>query len=1308
MTAVEVRPLHLHTVESLCTDLVSGRPIGVGTDNAPFGLSGDAPRAVLDWYRRNPGRWKANVSQADAEALVDAALAKPPMLPAADARLATASARRLTLKRIEAHRFAGLHAYGPVDRPPPVFVYEPQAAVTLFEGLNGSGKTSLVNAVIWALTGQVLRPQRSPESGAEEFQCRLDGPAKDDEPTLHRLTPVTPLPDPAVYRPEQEWVAADTWVELSFADETGALLPPIRRTQTRTVRGKLEETLPNLAVLGIDPIALRTGTIMPGLLPFIQIGSASELGRAVAELTGLASLADLAAHAGRAKRRIDGEFVKAKERDIETADEAYNRTRTDLVNQLKAHPAISPTTLPPTPSKDASIEESLRNLVEHFEQAKAKALGAAKSVLGENFDPDDAKARSDLEDNIAPALAEAQQLGRLSSAARLAGLGKLTANDIADVQARLANILLEANVLATLAVDPSRAARTRLYARVAAWVQEHPDDARRDDQCAVCGSDLHDACDPVTGRPVSEHLEEARSRDAALLSQTLKHWAETTLGALKKDLPATLQSELNVDLPDHPSALIRATLIDELFATMPFARVLGNLKSRTAAACDAVIASWPPLPPAIVTALPSGLGDLSALQTAMSRLDRALLFATWRRDNDAAEAAFLVAIIGLMPKAGRETAEGSLISHLMSLDVIVKSAAPITAALSACARLKSDLSIRRTAERRLAAYSKASVAIEEVISLGSLAEQQVEQLRLQLQENAATWRRRIYAGAFPSTEHELVETGMTSEGQLELLVGARGVTAPAQHVANASALRASLFGFYLAFWEYVLRDRGGLKLLILDDPQELLDEENRERLAHAFAHLLEAEAQLIITTNDRRFAGHVATVIRKTTTIDHRSIHPVTPTRATLQTALSVVEIQRRQEAYEADIDDASAAREYASEFRLFLEARLGDLFDDAAYPAWSATNPAPDMVDHLNRLRGLVRTPPSDLFRSRALKNLCDDPALADGASTLALLNKAHHPRKYEIRPKEVAAAAADLIRLRKAADKAHEECRRWRRREKAEVTKSDIVSLTPITRPNLRVVIHPDLAAFTRSAATGETQEVEAEVLDAKWFVDKALFYLRCDNFGFAAPRGAIVIVQATPSMVGDRRLVIARRNASIFARRLLRSPSSGLVALAAETPDPRNSPQTLLLPESEVSLHQVVGVLFDDRLSPPSAKTEAVMIDSARVLERIETAYRVKEDSAVPLALPKQIALGGKCIPLDEFGGHKDALVALTLDDGSSIFKRVGSALPSPLSHLRQFESIGGLGESQTLSLNARQPGVRSVSEARLIVGVLYHGP
>ena len=77
------------------------------------------------------------------------------------------------------------------------------------------------------------------------------------------------------------------------------------------------------------------------------------------------------------------------------------------------------------------------------------------------------------------------------------------------------------------------------------------------------------------------------------------------------------------------------------------------------------------------------------------------------------------------------------------------------------------------------------------------------------------------------------------------------------------------------------------------------------------------------------------------------------------------------------------------------------------------------------------------------------------------------------------------------------------------------------------------------------------------------------------------------------------------------------------------------------------------------------------------------------------------------LAEFGQHKDSLVALALDDGSSILKRVGAALPGDLSHLRQFESIGGFGSSQVLSIGKTHKGFQSVTNARIVIGVLYQG-
>ncbi len=159
----------------------------------------------------------------DVEAMVSAMPTVPPILPIPEI-VTPKRGRRLRLAKVTAHRFAGVHAYGTVETPPPDFVFEPHESITLFEGWNGAGKTSLLNTIIWCLTGELLRPQRQPETGQQDFNGLFvrSSIGLNDEITSHALTPLTPLPDPAFYIPPvNKPVPADSWVELSFVDQDG-------------------------------------------------------------------------------------------------------------------------------------------------------------------------------------------------------------------------------------------------------------------------------------------------------------------------------------------------------------------------------------------------------------------------------------------------------------------------------------------------------------------------------------------------------------------------------------------------------------------------------------------------------------------------------------------------------------------------------------------------------------------------------------------------------------------------------------------------------------------------------------------------------------------------------------------------------------------------------------------------------------------------------------------------------------------------------------------------------------------------------
>lgn len=986
----EPRSLHLHTLDSLIADLISGRPVRTGA-NEPFLLPDERTRSALEWYRKKGATaWTAAVSAPHGEDLVDAVVKKPPGLPALPARPANANARRLLLKKVEAHRFAGLHKFGTPAAAPANYVHEFSSPLTLFEGRNGSGKTSLVNAIIWALTGEILRPQREPETADDDFDCWVSAEDEGGEPTAHRLSPVTPMPNIAEYRPDQAWVPADTWVELTFTDETGATLPPIRRSQSRSPRGKLEETPPDLTVLGIDPIAVRIGTIMPGLLPLIKVGSESELGRAVSQLTGLSALVDLAEHVRRAKIKIDREFVKAKTGERDRADRDYNTAKDDLEKIVHAHSGLAPARAVPLPSEDKGIEQALDVITNHFESAKAAAFESARDILGEQFDPAKPALLADLEKNIGRALERVSQPQSLASAARLHGLRILRPEQLDEAQAKIGTTLAEAKALEALAHDPSAAARARLYARIATWIADHPDPRRSDDVCVVCGGTLDHALDPVSGQPVKTHLHDAKS-DAALVSQTLTRWAENALGDLMRGLPETLRAELATDLPAHPSDLLRTAIIDELFAFEPFRGVLAELKTLTASDFDSTVAQRAELAEPAAIALPAACG---ALGEALKRLDCAIRFARWRQENDALAREVVARVLGRALKDEEPAEKLTLTGKLLDLDATVKAAKPVSDAMLQCGRLKQHLAARRTAEKRLGEYASASAALENLLTLGDLADEQVNQLRKALRTEAAAWRSRIYLGAFPDTAHELVDTGMGRKGELDLVVETGGVSAPAQHVTNASALRASLVAFYLAFWEYVLKERGGLTTLVLDDPQELLDDENRERLASALAPVMAAGAQLIVTSYDPRFCARVAR-LQVAGGIEHLEVHPATRQQPFVRTTPPLPVIEQRKDRFDADKNAEEPARDFADGCRVFLEAKLGDLFDDPAHSAWALANPDPTLTTFVQRLRPLIKAGPQGMFSAHVFRRFAEHPALVDGSPVTTLMNKAHHGRR-------------------------------------------------------------------------------------------------------------------------------------------------------------------------------------------------------------------------------------------------------------------------------------------------------------------------
>ncbi|CAN7591869.1 AAA family ATPase [Acidovorax sp. LjRoot118] len=1297
------KSLHLHSVESLLFELIGGGSVSVGSDGEVFSLPDASSRAIMNWYAKNRLKWASNVQQLDIEAIVASpSLALPE--PVAVTVPAAGPKSSYTLTRLQAHRFAGIHVYGTKKEAPKDFDFEISPSITILEGFNGAGKTSLLNAVVWCLTGMLLRPQRAPERSDQEFSFELlhEG---DNEVSNYKSSPVTPLPPASMEKLEQSSIPIDTWVELTLRETGTGKLHQVRRTQTRTPRGKIEETPPNFASLGLDSHALRIGTVIPALLPFSQLGSQSELGKAVAQLTGLAPFTDLAKHVKKVRERIGGEETKARRKDIEKVDAQFSRSLEDLNDIAAKHPELEIAAELPSPTVGSATEAALKEVEERLQLKKASALSAAQSILGADFNPE-AQGQA-LEHDVIEARISIEALKTSESARRLSSLRKLTTEEKSDARSLIAEALSQAQVLLELSQSSDKAARHRIYAAIAQWYSDHgmtdPDLAT----CIVCGGDLVDAIDPVTGLSVQSHLSEALEKDFNFVSQTLERWSNSTVAHFSSALGETLAAELKRDLSDKPFQLIRQALVDETLSSEAFQGPLFPLVQIATAACDARRDIVPGLELTTVENLSQKLPEMPTLQRSIIRLDTALRTSDWAQTNGTLIHNFTREVVGLVSQES-PLVPTSLRGRLRDLEKLIESVEPLNTALRACGRLKADLEERRALEARLEAYSVADASLAECFKLGALAEKQVDSLQNELHSVTEIWRKTIYQAGYPNANHDLKATSMKPDGQLEFRIGSDGASAPAQHVANASALRATLIAFYFAYWDYMRKERGGLNLVVLDDPQELLDGDNKERLAGGLVKLVAHGAQPFLTTHDKKFAGHVVRECQAAQVlVEHRDVHPATWQRPTLATAPSVLEVaQAKKNAVDSHWTVPAFAQDYAAKCREFIEARLGDFFDDIGKPASASHNLKPTLGDFANDLKSAVKAGSIDLFKSKHVVALSKDPALDPKSTTWSLLNNSHHHLKTSITPTQVSTELQNLDRLCDLVESAHQDFRTFCRREPHKHPTPNLEPLYLEQIPKFNLPIQPSLKAFVLGSAYGGSQETELETLSSDWFEDKAAFFLRTMNFGFASTVQSVAIVEATASEVSDRSLVIARRENVIFARRLHRSKHSSYIGLATETPDPRSGRNTVTVNASEVALHQVKGMLFHVDVKPTQqGNGEAEQVDLGTLLKRVKSAYQVKKESAVPLALEGQTALGGETLGLSTFDQWLDHYVALKVSDETMLFKRVGKALPGDLGHLRQFETIGGLGVSDVFSVGKPHPGFAQVESAVLILGVLY---
>ncbi|WP_417380078.1 hypothetical protein [Gimesia sp.] len=1262
-----------HTLDTLLDELISGREVIDSTGDVFAAFERDS-RSILEWFRKNRSIWDGTNRTEFASQITTAMTVDPPDRPSKVPQSSTKTLNKYQISKVRISRFGGIHEFGNLNSNPEaleVNLDPSQYKATLLYGRNGCGKSSLLSAISWCLTGWFYQPQGFPAKSTMvvEYTCNV-GEDEDEKATATKLKalPIIPMPPAEVLDLViKSKYPIETWVEVEIQDEIGNVHGPFRRTAT-IQKGKVtESTSGNFATLGLSPSDLEIGTRLPAMLPHIRLDEKNGLGEAVSKLIDIQPIKEVARHAEKTIEKIQKKLIQDTDDDLSISRE-HIRKETEAIIQL-----MDKNNLVELKNKYVDIlqnttSENIDQLKRDVEARRGVLLSSASELLGSdvNFSNSDIQKQMIKDVHLAEHQLTSEELSKLNCIKSWNSLAALAVETIQKTEELIAKILSEANALAELHANPDRARRIQLYAKVANWLKQESNDIPT--ECPVCGQSLESRQDQQTGESIHLHLEECFSESTEMWDRAPDIWANDYLGKLAQIVPDALRKKAKAS----PALQLGSSMVKELSDSACFGEILRPLADNLAKRWNEVQLNIPDIPVTQNNTIPQVLqADCSDLIDQLDTIETNIKYAQiikqseWNRNKIEDE------LLGIVTE--NVTENKSLRQMILTLAEVTNEAEPLTKILEHAATINEQLEEQKKLQSQKKEYNRAIKALESLGRLQKLVQKQVDGLLSNLKSRQKVWLDAIYTPA-RLTHPEITNPKLTSDGQLGFQAAHLGTYAPAHHISNASHLRATLVAFYLAYWEHQLAMRGGLRTILFDDPQDLFDEDNQLQLARAIPKIINSEAQVILTTNKKIFFHDIdqKQVKGKRWEIDWKPGNPV------VQLLMSRKEIEQQFLDYRSDRTD-NKAQHLAGSVRVYAETRLLALFRHERPISLPDQPTLLDAVNVIARLNNLGTQP----FDGDAITSLLKNGGCIQGRPLYLLLNDPHHSRADQITIGKVDTLLGELKLLVKCVNEVWDHCQNSKYLTAVQLKLKR--TIMPLPQAPSSHALPNDRVQVLTSAAASNADSFGIEADDAgeefRWgqLGRIAIYQVLSHSLGLAVPKFCRVIVSLEEEEIPDHSLVIALFRNKVFARRLARTPGqSDAVLLNSDRLDPRNRAPVEVIHQDSLRLFPIIGVIWND--CETRTGTGEAILDETYDLNKldIKVAQTVNGLSAEPFVLNKQKILLGSEIHWTDIGRHIDRPVSVELKDKRQFLKIVSNSTMGPKDTVRVLNPLGGLGE------------------------------
>lgn len=1161
------------------------------------------------------------------------------------------------------------------------------------EGQNGSGKTSLVSAILWALTSKRIREHEGPvdERGERE-------PVRNDEnKSVGKWPPLAAYPATVA----ELGHSVEVWVRLTFKAEDGEIATAYRRmVSPPNGDAQIEEQIDDR--LRAASRLVEIGVLMPARLTKIGFGNSSQsLFDAVKQLTGLDQLSDVAdgcSAFGAGNRK----FMKyAKDQGIEKYEERFANSITSAKQLAEEFDFTLPD---PIALGVEGIDTTLTAAAKEASERAGEHLATLKSEIPVTIDTATTEGRAKIKNAVTTARGLVAQGVKAIS---LFQTWKALTDAASDEHfAKLPSALqtAKADLAKGLEWHKRQTADGKLRLKALA-AQSFVTVEDNDSDCPLCTSPL----DNEERRALAAELNDLKINAAAAerkIADVCRSIHETITGFV----PVAIRSSRAAIDAMNPADAYTTAMVEKFVTDQPFFDILTGLAVSAKSIVEAQTKALPHFSYAAFTSTNSNPEVVTKLQREMHALERLIALVDWWKTNRRLFADAWSNLIGKKQHDGTfplESVEGKLLVLEQAL---------------ARARPLDDLSKHITSAATAASTWAKIDAVQKTREAIAQALAPLKDLRLLVTAETASSIARLSGTINAICERIFLTERLAYEeaviGRKEVNVTGSfspGMRIDAALVANTSWLRAILWSFVFALREETLQAIGfnPLPLVVLDDPQGTFDPRNRRRWAQELVHYANMPStetlgtQLILTTHERNFYQMM---------IDHEKLVAQQGLIGGVNKVSGVAtvanggELQRIYDEAIANNEDAKA-REYIRKVRIYCE-------DLIKFMLRSINNKIADMT--LGELRGELislckaHVAPFDRKAFEALIN-----ALNGSEKAIQYINDQHHKDDETF-----GVAEADVVKAywdRTLLDKIHTAF--------GVFDTFELYAGEPRTFPWAKNVIDfpGGHKSEVRAANMQQTGVAAAAKTDGRsgngvltieeWeagenviLPNHEVFQLAAGTLDPVAGIGDLIIV-SNYAKIKPRDLVIAVSGSALFARRHNTPENhSEIVVLTGQAVDPSMLPPPVIV-QPDTNFRKIVGTLFVAHLlpTPPcEPDREFISVPNPSIIDKTLQGARlfgVQGRSAEPIALEGQYLITRANPVKGEAVASLDGRLVVAIDeDGARYFKRLRCH-----GKLVVLESLNpdGLTAAEVLGLDDSH-ALPKMTEALEVIGVLFELP